>query len=370
MKVLFVVQGEGRGHLTQAIALRKLLDRHRHTLVAILVGKSPIRVLPEFFMAQMEGIPIESFESPNFIASKDNKVHIWKSLWYNIVHIDRSIRSGRFIKKRIRKYEADVVINFYDLLTGLTYFFSRPKVPMIAMAHQYYFQHPDFVFPDTDKAAIRGLQFYTWGTCLGAYRKLALSFRPGVPYPAKRIVVVPPLLRDAVLNIQPTQGDYLHGYLLHSFLGDFIKQWHADHPSVALHFFWDNKEVKDQMDVDDSLSFHPLDDTLFVQYMAGARGYATTAGFESVCEAIYMGKPLLMVPTHIEQECNAADAVREGVGVASKEFDLDLLLDFAQGFKPHTQFKQWVEQSEKIIVGEIESVFNCYYYKDKIRRRG
>lgn len=42
--------------------------------------------------------------------------------------------------------------------------------------------------------------------------------------------------------------------------------------------------------------------------MAGCKAYASTAGFESVCEAMYLGKPILMVPAHIEQDCNAYDA--------------------------------------------------------------
>ena len=38
----------------------------------------------------------------------------------------------------------------------------------------------------------------------------------------------------------------------------------------------------------------------------GCKAYASTAGFESVCEAMYLGKPILMVPAHIEQDCNAS----------------------------------------------------------------
>ena len=72
-----------------------------------------------------------------------------------------------------------------------------------------------------------------------------------------------------------------------------------------------------EVKVDSRLSFHQLNDTLFVRYMAGARAYATTAGFESVCEAMYLGKPVLMVPTHIEQACNAFDAVHAGAGVTT-----------------------------------------------------
>lgn len=39
MKILFIVQGEGRGHLTQAISLERLLTRSGHEVVEVLVGK-------------------------------------------------------------------------------------------------------------------------------------------------------------------------------------------------------------------------------------------------------------------------------------------------------------------------------------------
>ena len=49
MKVLFIVQGEGRGHLTQAIAMERLLRRNGHEVAEVLVGKSNSRHLPGFF---------------------------------------------------------------------------------------------------------------------------------------------------------------------------------------------------------------------------------------------------------------------------------------------------------------------------------
>lgn len=58
MKVIFVIQGEGRGHLTQALALKQMLLHEGHEVVKVLVGKSKNRVIPEFFMNQI-GTPIE-----------------------------------------------------------------------------------------------------------------------------------------------------------------------------------------------------------------------------------------------------------------------------------------------------------------------
>lgn len=48
MKFLFIVQGEGRGHLTQALTLEEHLLREGHEVVEVLVGKSRNRELPTF----------------------------------------------------------------------------------------------------------------------------------------------------------------------------------------------------------------------------------------------------------------------------------------------------------------------------------
>lgn len=46
MKVLFIVQGEGRGHLTQAITMEELLCRNGHEVVEVLVAKAIRAVCP------------------------------------------------------------------------------------------------------------------------------------------------------------------------------------------------------------------------------------------------------------------------------------------------------------------------------------
>ena len=65
MKFLFIVQGEGRGHLTQALALEEILRKGGHEVVETLVGKSNSRQLPGFFNRNMKA-PIRRFDSPNF----------------------------------------------------------------------------------------------------------------------------------------------------------------------------------------------------------------------------------------------------------------------------------------------------------------
>lgn len=133
-----------------------------------------------------------------------------------------------------------------------------------------------------------------------------------------------------------------------------IEEWHKSHPSVPLRFFWDRKGAGRVTRVDSTLEFHAIDDHDFLCSLASCHAYATTAGFESVCEAMYLGKPIMMVPAHIEQDCNAYDACRCGAGIVADDFDLGRLADFAATFKPSAGFKAWADSAAGHIVPSLE----------------
>ena len=109
MKFLFIVQGEGRGHLTQAITLEDMLQRNGHEVVEVLVGKSSSRTLPGFFNRSIHA-PVKRFISPNFLPTTDNKrVNLKKSLAYNLLKLLEYFRSMYFINHRIKETGAEVV---------------------------------------------------------------------------------------------------------------------------------------------------------------------------------------------------------------------------------------------------------------------
>lgn len=362
MKVLFIVQGEGRRHLTQAIAMEDLLRRNGYEVVEVLVGKSNSRRLPGFFNRSIQA-PVKRFLSPNFLPTTANKrASLSRSVAYNVMKLPTYIKSMHYIHTRIEESGAELVINFYELLTGLTYLLYRPAVPQISIGHQYLFLHRDFEFPGKNRLNLCLLRFFTRLTCIGAQEKLALSFREMEDDGTAHVRVVPPLLRKEVLSCESTQGDYLHGYMVNAGFGENIKIWHGAHPEVPLHFFWDKQDEEEVCRVDETLTFHQIDDVKFLRYMAGCKAYATTAGFESVCEAMYLGKPLLMVPAHIEQDCNAYDAARSGAGVISDGFDLERLLAFSGSYRPDTSFRYWVRSCDWRILRCIETAMDELRY--------
>lgn len=349
MRFVFIVQGEGRGHLTQALTLEERLRGEGHEVAEVLVGKSRCRRLPDFFTRQLKA-PLRRFESPNFLPTPANrKNNITGSVLYNLLRLPAFVRSVFFIRRRIKASGADVVVNFYELLTGMTYLFLRPGVRQVCIGHQYLFLHKDFVFPKANPIELALLRLFTRLTAIGADQRLALSFTRMADDEDNRIRVVPPLLRKEVTRLKPRQGEYIHGYMVNSGFAEQVTAWHAQHPGTPLHFFYDKKGITGTVEVDPTLHYHTLDDREFLSHMAGCRAYASTAGFESICEAMYLGKPVLMVPAHIEQECNAFDAMRAGVGVVSSDFSLDRLLQFSSTFKPNGKFLFWANNTSLII---------------------
>lgn len=356
MKYIFIVQGEGRGHLTQAMTLERLLVERGHEVVEIMVGKSPQRKLPDFFINGVKA-PVSHFESLNFLPSADNrKPSMVKTVLFNTFGFHKYFPSIQYVCDKIRASKADVVVNFYELMAGLAYFFHEIDAPMVCIGHQYLFLHKDFTIPRDEYPDSIGLDFFTKLTCVNAAKHLALSFRPMQTDEKHKIVAVPPLLRQEVMQMEPREGEYLHGYMLNSGFSDDVMEWHRRHPEVELRFFWDKWEAGKIHKVDDTLTFYLIDDMEFLRQMSGCRAYASTAGFESVCEAMYMGKPILMVPSHIEQEINAFDAVRAGAGIASDRFDLSKLLKFSEGFQPNPHFREWVLSASELIVSELENI--------------
>lgn len=357
MKYLFVVQGEGRGHFTQALSLKYLLEKNGHEVIAVMVGRSSNRSLPDFF-TQKIGSDIVPFMSPNFLpVPKSKKSFLLLSVIYNLILTPQYIESIWTIYHTILAKKPDVVVNFYELLCGLTYGIFNPKAPMVNVAHQYYFLTSNFVYSGSKKSEFNLLNLYSKFTALNASKILALSFRQENDFNHQKIKIVPPLLRAEVKKMKMENGDYIHGYILNSGFVNELINWSKENNRQKLHFFWDKKGVPAELALTDQLTMHTLDDSLFLQYMAGSKAFATTGGFESVCEAMYLQKPVLMIPAHIEQECNVSDAMRSGAGITAEHFKIDNLINFIPHYEGKSEvFRNWVSLAEQSYLNQLTDV--------------
>ena len=363
LRVLFAVQGEGRGHMTQALAVAEMLRRAGHEVCGVLVGRSHFRPLPTFFETGI-GAPIIPFESPTFVTSKGEAgFRVGATVGHIVAGVPRYRSGFRTIHRTLRELEPDLVVNFYESLVGLYTAAMRPRVPVVAVGHQFMFLHPSYRHAASRPVASALARFWTWLSSRGAASRLALSLYDAPSLPAQGIEVVPPVLRDRVFELARTahaSGDgqpYLLVYLLEAKMADGLRAWCEANPDVRVHCFWDQSAEGEQVQHGPSLTFHGLSGDRFLRMMAGAAGVVCTAGFESVSEAFLMGKPLLMVPVpnHFEQQWNAADAASLGAGLVGDGLGLSALVDYLPHHQPEQDaFRAWTERAESIVVDALE----------------
>ncbi|MBA4852343.1 glycosyltransferase family protein [Emticicia sp. BO119] len=361
MRFLLIVQGEGRGHLTQAIALTEILENNGHTVAGALIGTANGRDIPAFFHENFKS-PVIPFSSPYLAYNQKTKaLDVPKTICNTLLNLRAYRHSLRKIQFQTKKLKPDVIINFYDVLGGLHQFLFRPKIPMICIAHQYLLLHPNFHHPKNHWLDQQLVNTNTRITALGAAKKLALSFTPFDDDKNQKIFPIPPLLRSDLSRLSTSSHNYLLAYVTQHSLAEQIIKWHDTNPHTEVHCFWDNPDYDDTFHYSPNLHFHKINGRKFLEMMQNCRGLVTTAGFESVCEAMYLGKPVLMIPVpkHYEQACNAIDARRAGAGITANNFDLTAFIDYLPAHKDISHnFRAWHSRSNFIFMREIEDLFN------------
>ena len=353
MRVLFLVQGEGRGHLTQALALAPMLRRAGHEVAGAVVGLGAGRTVPAFF-ADGLGAPVVPAAEPAFAYGPHGVAPVRTAL--GALGRAAAVRQGLgALHATLGRFRPDVVVNFYTVLGGL-YGRRGFGVPVVCVGHQYAFHHPVYPFGPDAGVARRVLRGWTDLTAPPGARRLALSFYPADDLPERNARVVPPLLRDGLRRLRVTDDGSVLVYLMHAGYVREVAAWAARRPDVPVHVFTHRPGAPAEEVMGPNLTVHALDGDRFLAHMARCHAVVCTAGFESVCEALYLGKPALMVPVrgHAEQTCNARDAQRVGAGLHRTGFDLDALLAHARGYRPAEGFRAWADAAEAVFVEEIE----------------
>jgi len=264
------------------------------------------------------------------------------------------LRGIRQLKALVRESSPDVILNFFEPLTGVFALTTRARPPVVAIGHQFMFEHPAYI-------RAPGLRMQQWGmkwfTRLvgAASTRVALSLYTAPDLPEKKLVVCPPVLRRRLFELTPESGNFVLIYLLNHGYAEQIIRWHAANPQTPLHCFYDKPGEPAEDRRDDTLTFHQLDGEKFLRMMAACKQVVCTAGFESLCEAAYLGKPLFMIPVenHVEQQVNALDAVQTGLGVTDSTFNLDRLAELPAHLD-NAVFRGWIKSSESVLLRAIE----------------
>ena len=90
-----------------------------------------------------------------------------------------------------------------------------------------------------------------------------------------------------------------------------------------------------------------------LEKMKTCRFLITTAGFDTVAEAAFLGVPLAVIPVqnHFEQQCNSVDVVLSGLGIAAESIDTGLIGRIR--LRADQPYRDWVKQAEALFLAHV-----------------
>ena len=312
--------------------------------------------MPGYFIDGM-GAPVVTFDAPTQVPDRERRgVSVAATAWDAVVRMPRFFGSGLAIHRATA--DADVVVNLLDLVGGASRLLLGSRVPAVVIAHNYLFAHPDLAGTPGRPHARGLLKLHTELAALKARVRVALSFVPMSAPPALRMQVAPPLLRPGLDRLERHDGGYLLAYALNAGYGDLLADWQRRRGDVVVHCYVDGGADALTTELAPGFHAHDLDQKAFLRHLAGCRAYVASAGFESICEAFYLGKPVLAIPTagQLEQTWNAWDAERCGTARTGTSGDLD---SFWAALPTPSEddvrdFRAWVGRAPSTLVEIIE----------------
>ena len=345
---VFIVQGEGRGHMSQSIALKEYLEKAGHLVQTVFVGTSHSASLPDYLRDHFPNT-IRTFQSPYFLGTPNRKgIYVGRTLLFNLFRSVIYLREVRRIRKEINLLEPEVVFNFYDVVGALALKKVKKSIRRIGIGHHFLLHLKDY-FGETKPGWHRFLlSAHTRIIMSSCDRILALSFSEQKGN--SLIEAVPPLIRRDFREITYQQGDSYLVYLLkEGYIYDLLSIARQDPRFLADVFTNEIPEI----DLPPGLRIHSLSGSSFKKMMTTCKGLITTAGFDVAAEAAYHGIPLAVIPAanHFEQKCNGLDIEQHGIGL-----DVDRIEpDITSRMRPSdpAEFRKWVEGSEALILNSL-----------------
>ena len=136
-------------------------------------------------------MPITKIPTPDFSYKDNRKVNLPASLAGVAWNIPAYWRGLRTLKALVRESQPDVIINFFEPLTGIYALTCRNRPPVVAVAHQFMCEHPSYVRAPGKRLQQLGLKWYV--RLVGAAStRIALSL-----YEAPDLAGTKPVCRSA-----------------------------------------------------------------------------------------------------------------------------------------------------------------------------
>ncbi len=330
MKILYAIQTTGNGHLARA---QNIIPRIKEVAELEIITSGPKN---DFLLEEK---PIKHFTGVTFFYTDNGSVNWLKTIFLN--------NYFKFFKEvfscPVKKY--DLIINDFEPVSAWSARFNNIKC--FELTNQYSMSLSSVPKPKSYNKLI------LWAI------KYIIPSQLGYGYHYKKYTdrIFFPIIRDKIRNLRLTTSDEIIVYLPTYSPSNLIKIINKLTVKKRWTIFSLDAKKKEKIF---GVNVEPLSEDIFLKKFASCYGIVCAGGFATTSEAIFLGKPMIVVPVEgqIEQQFNAAALKQEGVTVIDKFSDKNINIISNWISSPRVVKIKYEDESKKIVETILEDYSN------------
>lgn len=317
MNILYGVPGEGMGHATRSKVIIDFLLAQSHN-VQVVSSSRAYQFLNKNFPKRVHEI-----EGMHF-AFKDSKVSKAGTVLLNVRNASKLLFQNFTEYLELKKnFKPDLVISDFETFTTL--FAKKHDLPLISIDNMQVINRCklDIPIPTSEKNNFNISKSIVKVKVPRANHYFISSF-----FEAKILkdstTLVPPIIREAIINAKPQVGSHILMYQSSSNINKVTEVLHQI-PEYTFHVYGFNKDL-----VNKNIIFKTFSEEGFVNDLASAKAVIANGGFSFISEAVYLKKPVYSFPLQdqFEQFVNASYIEKLGFGRHFEQLTADNLKAF------------------------------------------
>ena len=311
--VFYCVCGEGMGH---AIRSGVIIDRIKEKYdVYIFSHDRAYEYLNEKFDHVYK---IGGFNTVYI----NNKVSNHKTLLSALKRNPTNIKIGyQELYKKARSLSPDVIVTDFEMFATMVS--KLLQIPLISLDNIHMITQTRIDYPKQHQAEmLKAKGVIKSYVVRPKYHILTSFFFPKVR-PRKNAVIYPPVIREEILKLKPTNGDHIIVYQTSKESVKLVERLkNLDEKFIVYGF--------NQEKVDENLTYKMFNEDEFYDDLASAKAVVCNGGFTFISEAISLKKPIYSVPAigNFEQTLNGFYVQKLGYGEYHENMSIKKLSNF------------------------------------------
>ncbi|MBQ2227191.1 MAG: teichoic acid biosynthesis protein, partial [Methanobrevibacter sp.] len=298
--VFYCVCGEGMGH---AIRSGVIIDRIKDKYDVYIFSSDRAY---EYLNSKFDNVyKIGGFNTVYI----NNKVNNLQTLANAIKRNPTNMKIGyENLYKKAREIRPDVIVTDFEIYATMVS--KLLQIPLISLDNIHMITQTKIHYPEHKRIEmIKAKGVIKTYVVKPKFHILTSFFYPKIRA-KKNAIIYPPVIREDILKLEPTNGDHVIVYQTSRESVKLVRKLKAlkDEKFIVYGF---NKD-----EVDGNLTYKKFNEDVFYDDLASAKAVISNGGFTFISEAISLKKPIYSVPAlgNFEQTLNGYYVERLGYG--------------------------------------------------------